>query len=474
MAAGRSWMNFRRRNRTAFTALIICFIFFYSYQRSTINTNIPSQHQSTLYCPQNPIANEVLVVLRTGATEVLEKLPVHFDTTLRCIPNYAIYSDYEEELEGSHIYDVFDELSQDLKESVPDFELYHRLKTKGRDSLSIDGTGHDGSGPSGSLGNPGWKLDKFKFLPMIDKALRHRPQAKWFVFIELDTYLMWGNLLDYLSKFDAEKPYYIGKQMYIGEVLFAHGGSGFALSAPAMRRVTEHWRAHINEYDRYTIEQWAGDMVLGKALKDALVPLLWAFPHFQGDPVSTLDHNITKIDRQPWCYPAITYHHMPKDEIRSLWEFEQEWQRTHARDVPLRHANVFKGYIYPYLVKERKEWDNYSVNPEFSRNALKDVEAHTSFEACRLACEKNVMCLQFSYRNSMCLVSSEVRLGRRATLQCLEYSTAASKCDKTEGRATEMGEKRRGAVRSGWMVDRVAEYVSTMDQNCNERMGWII
>ncbi|KAF1847160.1 glycosyltransferase family 31 protein [Cucurbitaria berberidis CBS 394.84] len=474
MTAGRSWVNFRRRNRTVFTALVVSFLFFYSCQRSTISTNIPNQHRNTLYCPQNPIAKEVLVVLRTGATEVLEKLPVHFDTTLRCIPNYAIYSDYEEDIKGSHIHDVFDEISHDLQQLVPDFELYHRLKTKGRDGLSIDGTEHDGSGPSGLLGNPGWKLDKFKFLPMIDKALRHRPQAKWFVFIELDTYLMWGNLLEYLSKFNAEVPYYIGKQMYIGEVLFAHGGSGFALSAPAMRRVTEHWRAHMVEYNQYTIEQWAGDMVLGKALKDVLVPLLWAFPHFQGDPVSTLDHNITKIDRRPWCYPAITYHHMPEDEIRLLWKFEQEWQRTHPIDAPLRHADVFKGYIHPYLSKERAEWDNYSVNPEFSKTALKNGEAHTSFEACRSACESNPMCLQFSYRTSMCLVSSEVRLGRMATLQCSEYSTAASKCDKKEEMAVGMDEEGQGAVRSGWMVDRVAKYVSAMDQTCNPRMDWIV
>jgi hypothetical protein len=89
-----------------------------------------------------------------------------------------------------------------------------------------------------SLGNPGWKLDKFKFLPMVYKALRQMPQAKWVVFVELDTYPMWSNLLDYLSKFDANTPHYIGKQMFIGDVLFAHGGSGFALSAPAMRKVT--------------------------------------------------------------------------------------------------------------------------------------------------------------------------------------------------------------------------------------------
>ncbi|KAI4947052.1 hypothetical protein J4E86_008675 [Alternaria arbusti] len=469
MAAGRSWGNFRRRYRTAIAALLICGFFIHSYRRSTPSASILSQHQSPLYCPQNAIAKEVLVVLRTGATEVLEKLPIHLTTVLRCIPNYAIYSDFEEEFGGHHIHDVFDELDQDLKDSVPDFKLYHQLKTKGRDGLSMDGIEHDGSGASGSLSNPGWKLDKFKFLPMIDKALRQMPQAKWFVFVELDTYLMWTNLLDYLSQFDAEASHYIGKQMYIGDVLFAHGGSGFVLSAPAMRKVIRHWKSHMKDLNQYTIEQWAGDMVLGKALKDAQVSLLWAFPHFQGDPVSTLDHNITKINRQPWCYPAITYHHMPENEIRSLWEFEQEWYRRGPRSAPLRHADVFKGYIYPSLSKERSEWDSYSVDKAFSNDVLKGEEVHSSFEACKSACERNTRCLQFSYRPSRCLVSSEVRLGRASTLQCLEYSTAASRCEKMEEPAAITG----GAVRSGWIVDRLEEYMRTMDQTCDNRIGWI-
>jgi hypothetical protein len=343
-----------------------------------------------IHCPQNPIAKEVLAALRTGATEMVEKLPIHLNTTLRCIPNYLIYSDLEEDIEGHHVYDIFDEISQDLRDLVPDFDLYHQLKRKGRDGLSLDGIAHDGSGTAGSLGNPGWKLDKFKFLPMMDKSLRQMPQAKWFVFVELDTYLVWSNLLGYLSKFDAGIPHYLGKQMFIGDVLFAHGGSGFALSAPAIRKVVQYWRVHEKELNQYTIAQWAGDMVLGRALKDAQVPLMWAFLHFQGDPVSTLDHNITKANRQPWCYPEITYHHMPEDEIRSLWKFEQEWHRMRPKDAPLRHADVFKEYIYPKLGKENLEWGNYSVDPELSKNVLKSEEAHSSVEACRSACESNV------------------------------------------------------------------------------------
>jgi len=160
---------------------------------------------------------------------------------------------------------------------------------------------------------------------------------------------------------------------------------------------------------------------------------------------------------------------MPENEIRSLWEFEQEWYRRRPRSAPLKHADVFKGYIYPSLSKERSAWDSYSVDKAFSNDVLKGEEVYSSFEACKSACERNTRCLQFSYRTSKCLVSSEVRLGRASTLQCSEYSTAASRCEKMEEPAAMTG----GAVRSGWIVDRLEVYMRTMDLTCDDRIGWI-
>lgn len=40
----------------------------------------------------------------------------------------------------------------------------------------------------------GWKLDRFKFLPMVDKTYQMRPCADWYVFIEADVYYFWGML----------------------------------------------------------------------------------------------------------------------------------------------------------------------------------------------------------------------------------------------------------------------------------------
>ncbi|KAH7089466.1 hypothetical protein FB567DRAFT_301726 [Paraphoma chrysanthemicola] len=455
----RSPVGFRRRSRIQILVVaFVCFVLFYEcvLPRHHTRTNWTPESKSAR-CPEASIAMEVLVVVRTGATEALEKLPVHFDTTLRCVPDFVVYSDLEENIQGHHVNDVLNDVSETLKASGPEFELYEQLRTQRREGLNS--TVHLGSGPSGSPENLSWKLDRFKFMPMVNKALLHRPTAKWFVFIEADTYLQWQNLLKYLAKFDSDQNYYIGKQMWIGEVLFAHGGSGFVLSAAAMRTVTNHWRPRMINYDKYTAENWAGDMVLGKVLRDAGVQLFWAFPHFQGDPVSSLDHSVTKIDRRPWCYAPITYHHMRETDIRKLWDFAEAWHRN-ERGV-LLHRNVFKEHIAPNLATKVDGWDNFSMDTE--------PGVFESLKSCQAACTARDDCLQYSFVAGTCSTSKEIRYGNEAVTRCAEYSVAASKCVRWDKQTDS------AVVQSGWMIERLGRYIEQMDRSCQgEEPMWVV
>jgi len=447
----------RYRRLKILTALVLLSILYQDYFVTEGTFGFHSE--CPLACPTAPITNDILAVLRTGATEALEKLPVHLDTTLRCVPKYVMYSDYEEEIQGHRIHDVLGEVGTDLKQSAPKFKLYNNLKNGGRSSLRQ--TDHSGSGPSGSPENPSWKLDKFKFLPMVDRAFRNSPNAKWFVFVEADTYLMWANLVAYLAKLDASKELYIGKHMFIGDVLFAHGGSGFVLSAGAIHKVTERWKDNIAEYDRYTAENWAGNMVLGKVLRDVGVQLFWAFPHFQGDPVSALDHNVLKVERRPWCYAPITYHHMRDMDVRQLWEFERAWERKGKG--ALSHRIVFKEFILPRLAGRRDNWDNLFVDLEPGNT--------TSLDGCRALCHTKATGLQYKYATTSCFTSGEVRLGEEAWKSCLEYSVAASRCVRWQD-----GTQDANIVQSGWMLDRLPQYVEKMDSLCDgtEDVKWVI
>jgi hypothetical protein len=106
-----------------------------------------------------PGANETLVVMRTGSTELQDKLPIHLATTLLRYPNSIIFSDFEEDFENHHIFDALESVSSFLKETSPDFDLWRRLKQYGRTILRVD----ELSGKSiwvdhgiGKANNPGW------------------------------------------------------------------------------------------------------------------------------------------------------------------------------------------------------------------------------------------------------------------------------------------------------------------------------
>ncbi|KAF2017717.1 glycosyltransferase family 31 protein [Aaosphaeria arxii CBS 175.79] len=446
--------------RTFLCRLIFCAVFSVSIINVFTKASSPSfflryfkpeaRLQDDIFCSQSEIAGDVLVVLRTGATESHAKLPVHFKTTLRCVPNFLVVSDLDEEIDGHAVHDVLGGVSEQTKQSSEDFKLYRRLQKQGKRGLGDQQviTAQSGSSKGDYLNteNEGWKLDKWKFLPMIDEAYQHMPNAKWFVFIESDTYLVWNNLLEYLSNFDASKPYYIGKHLYINDIEFGYGGAGFVLSNPAMRKVSEHRSVRIRDYEDFTSTHWVGDCALGKVFEDIKIPLHKAFPHLQGDSPATLDPATDKIGRNAWCYPVVTYHHVSPAEIEELWEFEQNWFKKH--DVLLRHRDIFMEHVRPQIRASIPEWDNMSADKEFnahdhgsSANPL-ERNSWKSFDHCFALCESKKECVQFSFDSGSCSISFAFRLG---------YA------------------KPKRKIASGWMPDRIDSIFQELESKCGVR-----
>lgn len=285
-------------------------------------TSLPDDPYSTtsLPCYNLAGADDVLVIVKTGATESTVKLPTHFKTTLRCVPHYVVYSDFDEDIDEHHVYDALDEVNEEIKHTFQEFEIYNRMQQMGRAGL-------DSAELTEGTGGRGWQLDKWKFLPIVDKALKVKPDAKWYVFVEADTYMVWPNMLAWLSRLDASKPYYMGSQTQIGNIVFAHGGSGYVVSGPSMRAASEKHVSELAHYDAFTNEQWAGDCVLGQILADVGTQLTWSWPMIQGETPATLDHSQEGWAKKLWCYPAVTYHHISPAEVSSMWAFEQEWTK---------------------------------------------------------------------------------------------------------------------------------------------------
>jgi len=268
------------------------------------------------------LLSSVQVVLKIGASESAERLDISTSYATRCISNLIIVSDREFELNGHHVHDVLADLLPVFRATAPDFDAY--------ESLQWD----DGSFDNGM----GWKLDRYKFLPMVERAKKMNPVADWFVFLESDTYFVWDNLFRMLDQFDPSTPLYFGSpspghRTQDGETTwFAYGGAGFVLSRAAvtilLRRETgrhgEFIQPSLTIQDENLVKgECCGDSLLGWTLYQKGVKLSGMWPMFNPHPL----HSIP-FDNAYWCQPVISMHKTLLTDMAGLVKWENERNRT--------------------------------------------------------------------------------------------------------------------------------------------------
>ncbi|KAL4802624.1 hypothetical protein BDV18DRAFT_166932 [Aspergillus unguis] len=368
-------------------------------------------------CPYSLDTDNILVILRTGATEILDKVGVHLDTTLQCVQYYAIFSDFEEDFLGVHVHDVLRSVNEENRKTDPDFGIYNRLRTSGREGLVTDDWKDDVNGPLGKPGNPGWKLDKWKFAPMVDEALLIRPDSQWFIFMEADTYIIWRNMVRWLSRLDHTKAHYLGAPMQMGKEIFAYGGAGIVLSRSAMKLVSQYRAENFTTVEQMTADDWAGDHVLGRILIEQGIPLAWGWPSLNPSNVWEFEYLTPGLGRRPWCYPAVSFHHMSPRDIREMWLFKKQWLRF-----------IYQWRIHDVMKLMKVDWDNLSSDQQPQNG----IDSPKTIAECMKRCSLITDCLQYSYSNEGCRVSEKV-----------------------------IGGSHRQGFQSGWMEDRVKALVKS-------------
>ena len=125
---------------------------------------------------------------------------------------------------------------------------------------------------------------------MVEETFEMRPDAKWYVFIETDSYLFLPPLTKYLSHFEASKPLYMGSGINIDGTDFAHGGSGYVLSHVAMNKLLgpDQPRGLASRWDSRVEGLCCGGHALGVALKEKDIHSLP--PLFNGYKPSTFTY----------------------------------------------------------------------------------------------------------------------------------------------------------------------------------------
>jgi hypothetical protein len=277
----------------------------------------------------NLSATDVLLIVKTGSTSMWKRLLVHLTTTLspRRIPleNTVVYSDYPETIGDVQIIDVLANITKTTQD-LSDFDVYRQHPEYAGHNVYVEAAGVDGDnyGPPG-----GWIIDKYKFMPLIQHAGNNWPSAKWYIYMEDDAYLFLPNVLAYLSNFDWREPHYLGSYAAKSDVVFAHGGAGFALSRGAWEKTFGQNPNMSADYEAYAAAHCCGDQVLGHALNKHGV----RFGENDGDEKFTWGFNPVVhwrfgFSRWNWCSPLMSWHKVHNRDVARYFAFENSWDFT--------------------------------------------------------------------------------------------------------------------------------------------------
>ncbi|KAF7959631.1 hypothetical protein EAE96_001246 [Botrytis aclada] len=351
------------------------------------------------------------IVIETSGSEPKERLQYQLATILSGFPaeNILIFSDLEEEEVGAfRIRDALADVSVRECKEYSEFAVYDELQMylqEGRDTHELKG---------------GYKLARYKNMAikrMIWKMLGAESSVlwrrKWYVFIDMDTFIEWNNLLVLLEHLNPMNHMYIGSPVWGPTPPFAHGGSGYVFSYKALETLNMPGRDGNEElmYSQYGVNTTAlccGDEALSIALKRRGIDIRGYWPLFNGDPPVTIN-----FEPEMWCEPVISLHHVTGADMEDLWRWVENWKSRTTSMQPFLFRDLFE-YVALQLVHRMHEWDNTDDGWKIFHQ-IEDTKkgALASFKQCSAACEADNLCFQFVVHGTTCALSHNIRAGRK-------------------------------------------------------------
>ncbi|KAI0384703.1 glycosyltransferase family 31 protein [Hypomontagnella monticulosa] len=409
-------------------------------------SSTPSTSTHGSVCNSFPDTSNILVIVKTGASESFAKVPTQLVTVLRCVSDFLVFSDMEQTIAGHYVHDSLQTVMSTVKESNPNFGLYHKQKACVVDQQNCHTEGNQGKEFDA------WSLDKYKNVHIIEKTYKLRPNYDWYVFIDADTYVLWNNLVQWLGKLGdpSTSKRYLGSVAVTDDLYFAHGGSGYILSQATMQDLAENHTGFANKYDATAETLCCGDFVLAVALNETIgLGVEQSWPTINGENPYTIPYG-----SREWCHPL---------------GFEKRFYESRSAPHPtIRFKDIFHEFIAPKLTTRRDDWDNLSedvlyINSDHSSGYTQwqrdharplhmmlsvpaiEYEAYKSFEYCRRMCDGTPDCFQFSYHAGACTYHKSFKLGK-----------PAAKTDNEEDKWI-----------SGWNMDRIRAWVEG-HQDCKD------
>lgn len=289
-----------------------------------------------------------------------------------------------------------------------------------------------------------------------------RPEKRWFVFYEDDTYIVWDNMFHLLTNFDPDMPWYFGSPSPDARGLWmTNGAPGYVLSREAVRRlVKDDFDATCAFVESALTRRWedqmmhdcCGDSVLGLALhEDAQKDLSGLYPMFQPHPLYGIPFN----DRY-WRQPVASMHKNLAEDMVPL----RKWEES-RRDMrrPLPFADLVD-YFNLTKVAIREGW----TNTDFGGYAAPLDTAHASFDAWSRACKSDPKCFGWMYHLRTGRFVNTIRLG-----QAKAPEVGASRSEEDKAVEWNDEEKRH---RAGWDLEGSRQWIRAEGRDC-KTIEWV-
>lgn len=304
--------------------------------------------------PPYRLEDDIVLITKVGSATVHKRLLIHLaEEPLSSIyAPYRLYvSDYPLTLGNINFFDALSNVSSTIA-SIDEFKaLRGELRALMESNQDLEKmSDKDG----------GWKLDKYKFLPMMGEAWRRYPRKKWYVMVEADTFLFWNELVKWLATLDEGKQYMLGRTMFCDfddrpSTPFMHGGSGFVLSRAVMEASFGEDAEFEHHHDNLTQHSAFGDALLTKSLYDAPKVNLTDLSPESGDRFNTDSPRDVRFTDTIWCEPILSFHHVTPVDTAHLYNFSRRITPLLGANDTIRWSDIWDEFIPAFLRRAMSE-----------------------------------------------------------------------------------------------------------------------
>ena len=164
--------------------------------------------------------------MKTGDAEAYQRLPIHYRTMLDYLNDLIVFSNMNMQTGDHQIIAAREDIDEVEMYENEHFASYQQLQQYKR-------FGHDPHGLNDQ--KTSWDLDKYKFVPTLEKCWEYRQNANWYIFVEADTAIYWNNMRNFLNILKPEGPLHIWSSTYLA-IEMAYDGTGCVILGAAMKK----------------------------------------------------------------------------------------------------------------------------------------------------------------------------------------------------------------------------------------------